>query len=55
MTISKSLPSRPSLESLRKQAKKLARDCAAGEAEDLARRAFTRLGARGENQAVVFL
>ncbi|KAJ5595991.1 Chitin synthase 8 [Penicillium hetheringtonii] len=28
---------------------------AAGEAEDLARRAFTRLGARGENQAVVFL
>ncbi|KAL4870066.1 hypothetical protein BDV12DRAFT_166535 [Aspergillus spectabilis] len=28
---------------------------AMGEAEDLARRAFTRLGARGENQAVVFL
>lgn len=28
---------------------------AAGEAEDLARRAFTRLGARGENQAIVFL
>ncbi|KAJ5627136.1 Chitin synthase 8 [Penicillium herquei] len=28
---------------------------AAGEAEDLARRAFTRLGARAENQAVVFL
>ncbi|KAJ5460412.1 Chitin synthase 8 [Penicillium daleae] len=28
---------------------------AAGEAEDLARRAFTRLGTRGENQAVVFL
>ncbi|PYI08434.1 hypothetical protein BO78DRAFT_71829 [Aspergillus sclerotiicarbonarius CBS 121057] len=26
-----------------------------GEAEDLARRAFTRLGARGENQAIVFL
>jgi len=31
MTTSKSLPSRPSLESLRKQAKKLARDIAAGE------------------------
>ncbi|KAJ5225957.1 Chitin synthase 8 [Penicillium chermesinum] len=28
---------------------------AAGEAEDLARRAFTRLGSRAENQAVVFL
>ncbi|KAL2851992.1 chitin synthase-domain-containing protein [Aspergillus pseudoustus] len=28
---------------------------AMGEAEDLARRAFTRLGARGENQAMVFL
>ncbi|EEA28731.1 hypothetical protein TMatcc_002918 [Talaromyces marneffei ATCC 18224] len=28
---------------------------AMGEAEDLAKRAFTRLGARGENQAVVFL
>lgn len=28
---------------------------ALGEAEDLAKRAFTRLGARGENQAVVFL
>ncbi|KAL3468897.1 chitin synthase-domain-containing protein [Aspergillus californicus] len=28
---------------------------AMGEAEDLARRAFTRLGSRGENQAVVFL
>ncbi|KAJ5662206.1 Chitin synthase 8 [Penicillium maclennaniae] len=28
---------------------------AAGEADDLARRAFTRLGARAENQAVVFL
>ncbi|KAL2861078.1 chitin synthase class Va [Aspergillus lucknowensis] len=28
---------------------------AMGEAEDLAYRAFTRLGARGENQAVVFL
>ncbi|RDW90316.1 chitin synthase class Va [Aspergillus mulundensis] len=28
---------------------------AMGEAEDLARRAYTRLGARGENQAVVFL
>ena len=28
---------------------------AVGEVEDLARRAFTRLGARGENQAVVFL
>jgi len=31
MTTSKSLPTRPSLESLRKQAKKLARDIAAGE------------------------
>ena len=30
MTASKSLPARPSLESLRKQAKKLARDIAAG-------------------------
>ncbi|XHG02063.1 hypothetical protein AWENTII_005426 [Aspergillus wentii] len=30
-------------------------DSAMGEAEDLARRAFTRLGARGENQAIVFL
>src|SRR3954451_17629094 len=28
---------------------------AMGEAEDLADRAFTRLGARSENQAVVFL
>ncbi|PKY01607.1 chitin synthase E [Aspergillus campestris IBT 28561] len=28
---------------------------AMGEAEDLARRAFTRLGARGENQSIVFL
>lgn len=28
---------------------------AMGEAEDLARRAFTRLGARSENQAIVFL
>lgn len=26
-----------------------------GEADDLARRAFSRLGARGENQAIVFL
>lgn len=33
----KSLPSRPSLESLRKQAKKLARDLAAGDANALAR------------------
>jgi hypothetical protein len=32
MTASKSLPVRPSLESLRKQAKKLARDIAAGDA-----------------------
>ena len=32
MTTSKSLPARPSLESLRKQAKKLARDVAAGDA-----------------------
>lgn len=28
---------------------------AMGEAEDLARRSFTRLGSRGENQAIVFL
>src|SRR5437867_7962005 len=33
----KSLPVRPSLESLRKQAKKLARDVAAGDAEAIAR------------------
>src|SRR6476646_2553403 len=37
MTASKSLPARPSLESLRKQAKKLARDIAAGEAAAIAR------------------
>ena len=37
MTPSKSLPARPSLESLRKQAKKLARDIAAGDAEAIAR------------------
>ena len=37
MTASKSLPARPSLESLRKQAKKLARDIAAGEADAIAR------------------
>ena len=37
MTTSKSLPARPSLESLRKQAKKLARDIAAGEAGAIAR------------------
>ena len=37
MTASKSLPARPSLESLRKQAKKLARDTAAGEDGALAR------------------
>ena len=37
MTTSKSLPARPSLESLRKQAKKLARDVAAGNAEAVAR------------------
>ena len=40
MTASKSLPERPSLESLRKQAKKLARDVAAGDAA-----AITRVGA----------
>src|SRR6185295_1477556 len=33
----KSLPARPSLESLRKQAKKLARDIAAGDADAIAR------------------
>jgi hypothetical protein len=37
MTASKSLPSRPSLDSLRKQAKKLARDIAAGDAGAIAR------------------
>ncbi len=37
MTTSKSLPARPSLESLRKQAKKLARDIAAADAGALAR------------------
>jgi hypothetical protein len=37
MTPSRSLPARPSLDSLRKQAKKLARDTAAGDAEAIAR------------------
>ena len=37
MTASKSLPARPSLESLRKQAKKLAREAAAGDAHAIAR------------------
>jgi hypothetical protein len=37
MTISKSLPIRPSLESLRKQAKKLARDLDAGDTDAIAR------------------
>src|SRR5213596_2121373 len=37
MTASKSLPVRPSLESLRKQAKKLARDITAGDAGAIAR------------------
>ena len=37
MTAAKSLPARPSLDSLRKQAKKLARDTAAGEAGAIAR------------------
>jgi hypothetical protein len=37
MTATKSLPARPSLESLRKQAKKLARDSAAGDAAAIAR------------------
>src|SRR3982751_6535679 len=37
MTTSKSLPARPSLEYLRKQAKKLARDIAAGDAGAIAR------------------
>ena len=37
MTTSKSLPARPSLESLRKQAKKLARDIGAGRADAIAR------------------
>src|SRR5688572_30994050 len=37
MTVSKPLPARPSLDSLRKQAKKLARDVAAGDAAAIAR------------------
>jgi len=37
MTTPKSLPARPSLESLRKQAKKLARDIAGGDAGAIAR------------------
>src|SRR6185369_1547007 len=37
VTASKSLPARPSLESLRKQAKKLAREIAAGDAAAIAR------------------
>src|SRR6186713_3137217 len=37
MTASKSLPARPSLDSLRKQAKRLARDIAAGDAGAIAR------------------
>ena len=37
MTAAKSLPARPSLESLRKQAKQLARDVAAGDATAVAR------------------
>src|SRR5213594_1283358 len=37
MTTSKSLPARPSLESLRKQAKKLARDIAVGNTDAITR------------------
>src|SRR5580765_3304646 len=37
MTAAKSLPARPSLDSLRKQAKKLARDIGAGDAGAIAR------------------
>ena len=37
MTASKSLPARPSLESLRKEAKKFARDIAVGDAGAIAR------------------
>ena len=37
MSASKSLPARPSLESVRKQAKKLARDITAGDADAIAR------------------
>ena len=37
MTTTKSLPARPSLESLRKEAKKLSRQLAAGHAEAIAR------------------
>ena len=43
MTASKSLPARPSLDSLRKQAKKLARDIAAGDAAAIARARAHRL------------
>jgi hypothetical protein len=39
MTTPKFLPARPSLESLRKQAKKLARDVAAGDVGAVARHA----------------
>src|SRR4051812_31864525 len=39
----KSLPARPSLDSLRKQAKKLARDVAAGDADALARVHLARI------------
>jgi hypothetical protein len=45
MTASKSLPARPSLESLRKQAKKLARDIAAGDAGDAQREQWFTRGA----------
>ena len=44
MTTSKSLPARPSLESLRKQAKKLARHIAGGNAEAIARARTQQIG-----------
>jgi hypothetical protein len=42
MTTSKSLPTRPSLKSLRKQANRLARDVAAGDAGAIARGRISR-------------
>src|SRR5688572_14281399 len=46
MTTSRQLPARPSLESLRKQAKKLARDVAAGNSDALSRMRAQLPGAR---------
>ena len=46
MATPKSLPARPSLESLRKQAKKLTRDVAAGDSEALSREDQLRITER---------